>query len=75
MPLDNGTDLGKVNRLVFADGFERKIARQAGPVARALVGMVIDEAIEILAQSTAVTFVTGPDTAGLRLVAPLLAVR
>ena len=73
--LDEGTDLGQIDRLMLAHGFDRKIARQAGPTARALVGAVIDDAIEILAQGTAVAFVSRLGAAGLRLVTPLLAVR
>ena len=74
MPLDNGTDRGKIDRLVLADNLGRKIARQSGTAARALIGMVIDDAIEILAQGTAVAFMSRLRTARLRLVAPLLAI-
>jgi hypothetical protein len=75
VPLDDGTDLGQVDCLVLAGGFGRKIARQAGLAARALFGMVIDDAIEILAQGTAVAFASRLGTAGLRLVASLFAIR
>lgn len=73
--LDEGTDLGQIDRLVLADGLGRKIARQAGLAAEAPAGAVVDDAMEILAQRTAVTFVSGLGAAGLRLVTPLLAIR
>lgn len=65
---NDGTDLGKINRLVLADGIGNKIAQQAGSAARAMVGMVIDDSIEFLAQGTAVTSVPRLGAAGFRLV-------
>jgi hypothetical protein len=51
---------------LLADGLGGKSAGQAGAAARALVGTMIDEAIEILAQRAAVAFVTrlGPARPG-----------
>jgi hypothetical protein len=74
VPLDDGTDRGQIDRLVLAHGFGDKIDRQLDPAARALVGMVIDDVIEILAQGTAVAFLARLGAAGLRLVASLLAI-
>lgn len=48
MALNQRPDRGKLNLVVLADGFGSKIARQAGAAAKALVWMMIDDAIGIL---------------------------
>ena len=74
MALDERLDLGELDLVVRADGLGSKIAGQAGTAAGALVGTMIDNAIDILAHRAAVTFMTGLGATGLRLVPALLAV-
>jgi hypothetical protein len=74
MALDQRLDRGKLDLVVLADGLGGKIAGQTGAAARALVGMMIDEAIEILAHRAAVTLVARLGATRLRLIPTLLAI-
>src|SRR5215203_7015933 len=74
MPLDQRLDRGKLDCVVFADSLDGKITRQGYPAARALVGMMINDAIRVLTHRTAVTFMTKLGAAGLCLVPTLLAI-
>lgn len=74
MALGQRLDRGKIDLVVFADSFGGKITRQGGTAAWAFVGMMIDDAIGMLAHGTAVTFMTRLGAAGLCLVPTLLAI-
>ncbi|KQU83920.1 hypothetical protein ASD12_32075 [Mesorhizobium sp. Root102] len=74
MALNQRPDRGKLNLIVLADGFGSKIARWAGAAAKALVGMMIDDAIGIPTDGAAVTFMTRLGAARLCPVPTRLAV-
>jgi hypothetical protein len=50
MALNQRPDRGQLNLIVLADGFGWKIVRQAGPAARALVAMMVDDASSLSAR-------------------------
>ncbi|GEO19464.1 hypothetical protein MAE02_71600 [Microvirga aerophila] len=75
MALDPRLDRGKLNCVMFADGPGGKIGRQPGAAARALVWLMVDEAISIRAHGAAVTFMSRLGTTGLGLIPTLLAIR
>ena len=59
---------------MLADGLGRKVARQDGPAAETMIRTMIDNAIEILAHRSTVTFVARLGTTGFGLVPTLLAI-
>jgi hypothetical protein len=63
MALDHRLDLRKFDLVVLVDSCGGKIAGQAGSVAGALAGMMIDNAIQILTHRLAVTFMAGHGSA------------
>jgi hypothetical protein len=75
MALDPRLDRRKLDRVMFADGPGGKIARQPGAAARALVRLMVDETIDILAHGAAVTFMSRLGATGLGLIPTLLAIR
>jgi hypothetical protein len=74
MALDPRLDRGQLDRVVFAHGLGRKIARQPGAAARALLRLMVDEMIDIRAHGAAVTFMSRLGATGLGLIPTLLAI-
>jgi hypothetical protein len=75
MALDPRFDRGKLDRVMFAGGPGGKIGRQPGTAAWALVRLMVDEAIDILAHGAVVTFMARLGATGLGLIPTLLAIR
>lgn len=74
MPLDEGLDLRQLDGLMLA--YDRgKIVSQGRSAARALIGTMIDDAIEISGHHPAVPFMARPGSAGPGSLTLLLAVR
>jgi len=74
MALVQRLDHGKLDLVVLADGLGGKITGQTGAAAGALVGMMIDDVIEILAHCAVMAFMTRFRAARFCLVTTLLAI-
>jgi hypothetical protein len=74
MALDPRLDRGQLDRVVFAHGLGRKIGRQPGTAAWAVVRLMVDEAIHIRAHGAAVPVMAWLGATGLGLIPPLLAI-
>ena len=74
MVLDHRPDHRQLDVLVHPDRLGRQIRRESGPAGRAVVRTMIDDPVRLFAQGAAVTLMARLCTAGLRVLALLLAI-